>query len=253
MSQFPDSNTSKHNIGNADNRDTPTPTALTEEQVTDYLRQNPRFLADKPDLIAAMTLPHHGGNGTVSLVERQISVLRKRNVALQERLNALLDNARSNDDLFEKTRYLILSLLSTRHFDDCIDVLFDSFQNDFRIQYFRLILLNPPGQAFPPPTNPQARIMERDAMIHSLHGIIGDYRTVCGQLTPTEREFIFGTTAREIGSVAVAPLRLKKQLLGVLALANSDADYYRNRTSSLFPNFIANVLARLLATYLRDA
>ena len=95
-------------------------TTLTEDQVTDYLCQNPDFLSDKPALLADMNLPHQPGSGTISLVERQVSVLRDRNMDMRHRLNKILENARTNDMLFEKTKRLILAMLNTRQLDDCL-------------------------------------------------------------------------------------------------------------------------------------
>ena len=44
------------------------------------------------------------------LVERQLAVHRQRNVELRQRLSDLLENARRNDQLFGKSRRLVLAL-----------------------------------------------------------------------------------------------------------------------------------------------
>ena len=228
----------------------PVLTALTDEQVSDYLRQNPDFWVDKPSLLADINLPHHTHGESVSLIERQVSVLRDRNIDMRHRLNKLLDNARNNDHLFELSQRLILNMLETSQYDDCLDALFYSFQNDFGIEFSQLILMNPPGESFPEPANQQARIVERQLAVDSLSSLINHQRAVCGQLDPSERAFIFPQHAAEIGSTAVVPLRLNNCFLGLLAIGNRNEKYYRFSTNTLFLNFIADVMSRLLAEYL---
>ncbi|GIR71397.1 MAG: hypothetical protein CM15mP74_26480 [Halieaceae bacterium] len=61
---------------------------LDPNDVEAFLRANPNFLQDRPGLLAVLNLPH-GGEGAVSLVERQVSVLRERNIASRQKINAL--------------------------------------------------------------------------------------------------------------------------------------------------------------------
>ena len=84
---------------------------LDPKDVEAFLRSNPNFLQDRPGLLAVLNLPH-GGEGAVSLVERQVSVLRERNIASRQKINALSDIGRENDRLLEATRRTVLALLS---------------------------------------------------------------------------------------------------------------------------------------------
>ena len=84
---------------------------LDPKDVEAFLRANPNFLQDRPGLLAVLNLPH-GGEGAVSLVERQVSVLRERNIASRQKINALSDIGRENDRLLEATRRTVLALLS---------------------------------------------------------------------------------------------------------------------------------------------
>nr|GFB69300.1 probable diaminopimelate decarboxylase, chloroplastic [Tanacetum cinerariifolium] len=80
--------------------------ALEAEAVAAWLQQHPDFFAEHDDLLTAMRIPHQRGD-TVSLVERQLKILRERNIEMRHRLSQLMDVARDNDRLFEKTRRLI--------------------------------------------------------------------------------------------------------------------------------------------------
>lgn len=78
--------------------------------VVAFLRENENFFLDNPDILSTMTLPV-AENGTISLAQRQTSLLRENNSTLSGRLQTLLANAQSNDVLFEKSRRLSLSLM----------------------------------------------------------------------------------------------------------------------------------------------
>jgi uncharacterized protein YigA (DUF484 family) len=90
-----------------------TSVTLNDELVRDYLMDNDSFLQRNPDILDFLHIPHASGSA-VSLVEKQASVLREKNVEMRHRLKALSQNARENDLLFEKTRTLVLSLLEAQ-------------------------------------------------------------------------------------------------------------------------------------------
>jgi len=69
-----------------------------EQSVADYLRRHPCFFEDKPTLLVDLRVPHATGSA-VSLVERQVAVLREGNAGLQKQLKELVQVARENGQL----------------------------------------------------------------------------------------------------------------------------------------------------------
>ena len=55
---------------------------LTEDSIADYLQANPEFFERHSALLNNLRLPHDAGGPAVSLVERQVLVLRQKNVKL---------------------------------------------------------------------------------------------------------------------------------------------------------------------------
>ena len=83
--------------------------AQTKKMFSNFLRENPTFLYDNPDILENLYLPHSTGSA-VSLVERQVGLLRERNSELRSRLNILNSKAAENELLLERTQTLILKL-----------------------------------------------------------------------------------------------------------------------------------------------
>jgi uncharacterized protein len=217
---------------------------LDPEQVVAYLRDNPDFFDQQADLLAEIRLPHDSGTA-VSLVERQVSVLRERNMDMRHRLSKLLDNARDNDKLFDKTKRLVLSLLEGQDMGDIIDSLYYSFDKDFSIHFTSLLLFGNPEKI----PSSQAKIISIAEARDSIGPLLKNSRAVCGSLAAKEMVFIFGQNSQEIGSVATVPL-IHGSVFGLLSIGNRDPQYYRSSMGTLFLSYIAEVLNRLLPKYL---
>ncbi len=83
---------------------------MDDAAVAKFLLARKGFFADHPELLAEIDLRQPSG-GAVSLMERQVDMLRERNADLRTQLNELLDNAAANDGIFARTRALTLGLM----------------------------------------------------------------------------------------------------------------------------------------------
>ena len=218
---------------------------VTEQQVTEYLKKHPAFFEQHLELLTEMDLPHQSGSA-ISLVERQVAVLRERNMDMRHRLSSLLDNARENDRLFDKTKRLVLSLLECNDLGDLVDALYYSFDKEFNIHYTRLILFG--NNATP---SSAARVVSiNDARDH-IGKRLKSTKSVSGGIDIKECEYLFDDDSHNIGSAALAVLQYGSPL-GVLVIGNQDPAYYRSSMGTLFLGYIAEVLNRLLPRYLNE-
>lgn len=219
-------------------------TPVTEAQVADYLRKHPDFFVKQPGLLADLRLPHESGEA-VSLIERQVAVLRERNMDMRHRLSKLLDNARDNDKLFDKTKRLVLALLEGQDLATTINSLFYSFDNDFQIHYTTLLIYGDKDTL----KADRARVVTLAEARPFIGNLLKANRAMCGTFSEEETTYLFGESAKEIGSVAVVPL-IHGNSFGLLAIGNRDPQYYRSSMGTLFLSYIAEVLNRSLPRHL---
>ncbi|HEY3700042.1 MAG TPA: DUF484 family protein [Spongiibacteraceae bacterium] len=219
---------------------------LNPEQVAGYLRLHPDFFLKRPDLLTDIEVAHPAG-GAVSLLERQVSILRERNMDMRHRLNNLLENARTNDRLFEQTKQLVLHLVEAQTLDQIVDTFVNSLQHDFQIDFAGIVLIGNPNLH----RGVRARVVSLAEARAQIDGLLKSSKAVCGVLRPEEVQFLFPDHTRQIGSAAVVPLSYGNPL-GVLAIASTDANYFRSSMGTLFLGYIAEVLNRLLPKHLKQ-
>lgn len=93
---------------------------ISEEEILSYLEKHPDLLMKHPDLLEKLQIPHNTGQGMVSLIERQVEVLRDKNRQQEERLLALVNNAQQNEEITEKLHHYSLQLSSASSINELL-------------------------------------------------------------------------------------------------------------------------------------
>lgn len=215
--------------------------SLDPDRVADYLRQHPDFFIDYENLLPELALPHHTGEHAISLVERQVSVLRARNRDVRGRLNRLLETARDNDRLFQKTQKLVLTILDQTDADGIVDAVESSLRDDYQVDACALLLFEQPGL-----TGQLSRTVTLDSARASIGALLNTRQPTCGHLRPQEIGFLFADASQPVRSAAVVPIARGNDLLGLLAVGSFEADHYRSGMGTLFLTYLADVLNRAL-------
>lgn len=221
-----------------DQQDSPKP--LDSETVAAYLRLHPEFFIDHDELIPELRIPHQRGD-TVSLVERQVKLLRERNIEMRQRLSHLMDVARDNDRLFDKTRRLVLDLMDASSLEEVVSCVEDSLRREFQVPFVGLIL-------FSETPLPVGRSVSSAEAHQAIGGLLAGGKTICGVLREHELNFLFGEAAADVGSAAVVGLS-HQGLHGVLAIGSADSQHYKSSLGTLFLGYIAEVLSRVLPRF----
>jgi uncharacterized protein len=211
---------------------------LNDEIVREYLMNHDDFLQRHPDMLDYLHVSHASGSA-ISLVEKQVSVLRERNMDMRARLKALTANARDNDVLYERTRALVVKLLAADSVEALYKTFIDAMTTDFRVEYASMILYGDPGQ------HVSLRTETQDTVKAEIGSLFRGHKAVCGTLRQEELQFLFAQGSA-MGSAAIMPLSGSEQL-GLIAVGSSDANYYNSKVGTLFLSHIADVLVQLLS------
>ena len=221
---------------------------LSEDAVHDYLQKNPDFFERHGTLLGALRLPHVRG-GTVSLIERQVSVLRQKDLKLERKLKELLDVARTNDVLATKMHQLTLRLLAAGTLTGTLEALEKALRTSFSADQSVLVLFGNPalfedihaGRFFHPIQRDHKSLKPFETFLAS-----GNPR--CGQVRDAQRDFLFGQATDEVGSAALVPLG-KKCDLGFLAIGSVDANRFHPAMSIDFLRRLGELVAEALRRF----
>ena len=220
---------------------------VDEEAVASYLSATPEFFDRHAQLLAKIRLPDtRGGATTVSLLERQVEVLRERNRQLERKLKEYVDVARDNDTLGSKVLGMARRLIAAPDRPATISAIETSLREDFDAGQSVLVLT---GDDAPVATVESRflRLVRADAQeLRSFETLFRSGRPRCGQLRDSQRDFLFGAGSIEIGSVALVPLGAKGSL-GLLACGSHDAERFNPTMSTDFLARIGELIAAALA------
>jgi len=77
--------------------------SIDPKKVEEFLLLNPEFLSDNSHILNSLEIVHETG-GAVSLIQKQVEILRKNYESTSGNLLQLLEIASTNEDIFEKTK-----------------------------------------------------------------------------------------------------------------------------------------------------
>jgi uncharacterized protein len=205
-----------------------------EEKIERYLSTNPDFFERHQPLLARMRLPHMRTGSTVSLVERQVEVLRDQKTDADRRLADFVAVARANDHLAERIHRFTRRLLRANTAATALAALEASLREDFDAFHSVLLLTSTVEALQSAELGPFLRKLPADdANMRTFEALLATGKPRCGQVRDTQRDFLFGPEAASIGSVALVPLG-EAGSIGLLALGSAERERFHPGMSTEF-------------------
>lgn len=195
---------------------------FTEAEIASYLHETPDFFERHPALLLHMSMPHAAGSAAVSLVERQVSMLRQRNAELKRQLRELVSIAEDNDALVTNIIRLGVSLIRAPDTDTRLARLKSSLRKDLSAEHAALVLFEPGAEPAASPSGFALRIDRDHAALEPFNAFLRTARPRCGPLTTDQRKLVFRVS---VESAALVPLGAGARL-GFLVIGSKDPDYF---------------------------
>jgi len=218
---------------------------LSDQAVREYLEANPDFFERHSALLSSLSVPHGSGDA-ISLVERQVSMLRQKELKLERQLKDLIEVARANDTLVAKIHELTLQLLHAKKLDETIVAVEEAMRSGFGADQSILVLFGDAKIFSDIDAGRFFRVVERSSdKLKPFDTFLNGSGPRCGQVRDSQREFLFHADSDEIGSVALVPLGDKAEL-GFLAIGSADADRFHPGMSIDFLARVGDLVAGAL-------
>jgi len=221
--------------------------SCTAQDVENYLKAHPEFFQENPELLIDLKVPHPSGNA-VSLIERQVALLRQENKLLNIKIKDLIDVARINERLIDKLHTLSIALIETQSLDEFIDVLKFRIEKDFSasavsVRIFRNSLQNPVDR--------DEIILREENGLNNFEKFLSHEKPVCGRFNQQQLGFLFGENTENVKSMALFPL-VNGEASGMVAVASDDPEHFKAGMSTVFLVSLRDIVSAVLKRYLKS-
>ncbi len=218
----------------------------TDLELISLLKENADILQRHPELLAVLEVPHPSGQA-VSLIERQVSVLRQQSQAQDRRLRELMSVARDNERLAESRHGLALGLLAAHDLDDVVCTVLDVLSNVLAADYAVIKLFSDDVDRIEQSSG--LFVNRRDEALTAFKTMLEQKNTVCGKAITEQKTFLFAENAENIKSVAVIPL-VAGANLGLIGLGANDVERFKPSMGTDFLSQIGELVSASFAIHL---
>lgn len=218
---------------------------MSEASVIEFLKANPKFFHNHLDLLETLDVPHAvTANNTVSLIERQVFLLRKSAEDYKSQFERLVDVARENESIMHKSRRLVLAGMVCTSLDEFAIMLDDAMRDDFNIKLHSVVLFSDKSLD----TNIRVTPIHEAGPV--LKEVLLNTGCYCGALSVDEANYLFQSQADQVMSSAVLPLVSHFQgadrYIGVVALGSDELDKFKREKGVMFLEYLSEILSAIL-------
>jgi len=208
---------------------------LDPKDVEIFLLENIDFFKDREALISELKFNHSSAGSASSLLERQIHRLRDEQKELMDLLSNYMETASLNEDLFNKSKDLTLSILGSTSKEDITTTVKKAFLEKFNVDVCEISFYE----------NHEIENLENKTGLSMHKGAIH-----CGPYAKEKISFIFKN--QEVQSMVLAVFVYGKRI-GILALGSFDRSKYLGDEDTTFIQYIRDIIEKRLVTIKPDA
>jgi uncharacterized protein YigA (DUF484 family) len=207
---------------------------MNPDDLARFLRANPAFFDQNPELLESLHVPHPYGGRAIPLAERQTVALREKVRALEARLGELLRFGEENDQISEKVHRLAVAMVGARDFPALVRSLYFHLREDFAVPHVALRVW---GKAVPVDFEEAKAVEEAQRRYAETLGA-----PQCGPAAGNLFLTCFEEAAEHVHSMALVPLG-DTAVFGMLILGSEDPKRFYAEMGNLYLRRIGELCA----------
>ncbi|WP_423822516.1 DUF484 family protein [Salinisphaera sp. SPP-AMP-43] len=214
---------------------------LDEADVAAYLAAHPDFLRRHPETFEALDVPHASGNA-ISLIERQVRVLRETNTRIQARFDELMSTAKSNEDRVIQLNRVARIMVGAVSADALVESLVECLRTHLDVDH---VYVGVQGE-LPADITHIHHLAQDSAEAQALTNVFRRGKPLCGELSAAQSQALFGTEPDQpLASAALVPLGMNG-VHGAIVLASGDPKRFSADMGTLFVELFGDLLTASL-------
>jgi uncharacterized protein YigA (DUF484 family) len=213
-----------------------------EDSVISYLRRHPDFFDRHPALLAEMAISGGQRGQSVSLIERQVAVLRERQHEWQKQFRHLVANVKDQERLQDQMHRVALGVAGMSSLDEMLDELPPLLRELFSLERVALRIGMKPRIDYARPELVRAtdKAYEQLAERVRQHSFTGEEGLPAGAL-----DFLFGAERERVASCALVPLG-RRAAQGVLALGAASRERFSTEQGTVYLDRMGEIIGAAL-------
>ena len=200
--------------------------------------------------MSELKIPHNAGGSTVSLIERQVEVLRQQNKKQQKQLSDLLAIARDNDKLSKQVFKLTLNIVDAPSLAGVFLVLNNRLYQDFNADAVSIRLLPVTAKDTSTSIDMNEYIVQPDVMQRLFEKNLKEGRPVCGRLKEVQRKYLFGNYSDRIQSLALLPLGDENKNFGLLAIGSQQEYRFHSGKGTVYLRQMSKIISKTVLKFI---
>ena len=221
----------------SDNEET---TSLNAEQVIAYLKENPDFFKTNPQLLADLNFTHETG-GAVSLIQRQVELLREHHKTTRQRLGELSLHAKNNEALLQRIRDLSVTTAGAVTPKAILESLTRTIIQDFGLDSVYLVVEH---NNWPMSADNVVGLTPEE--LGNLRNAVYNLPVFVGRPSEKVRELIWKNESKDTASIAMTRFKYK-DVDTYLIIGSKDQSHFTNDMGTDFVTYIGEYLQALLS------
>ena len=219
---------------------------MEPQHIALFLKQNPRFFENHPDILESIQLT---GSHPNSLVERQAVLLQQKKNELEKQLLQFLQNGETNDRISAQLHRLTLDLIYPIHLEDLLSAIPILIQEHFAAAQV-IVYVWGNSELSVPASFP--RSMTLDTPPNSWKNLFSLKTTnsldpICIHELPSDIKKWF---QHDMASFALLPLEHSVGAWGILGLGSYDVRRFQPSHGTVYLKRLAEIVSAVLAKYM---
>ncbi len=210
---------------------------LNLNTIREFILQNPQFIRDDEELLARIATENYSGN-VVSIDELARNRMLSETRQAKSRFAQIVETARRNYESQIRVQEAIIAVLDAKTPHELRDTLAGHVAFSLAADACVLVLSETP--AYSETMDKIGQLIER---------IVPVERSVSIGASDNPRPWLYGSNANDIKSEAIARIEFGDDRLGMLAIASSDINCFREDMGHELITFFARVVERVLARF----
>ena len=211
---------------------------LSENEVSEFLISNPDFFIKNPQVLNSIEITHESG-AAVSLIQKQVEILRSNYNSTTSNLLDLLNEAKINENIFDSAKKFILKLIEASSIEEIVLITEKTFIDEFGATKSKLLFFTEQSQNLP-----RGRVRSPSKATKILGKILKPNQIYLGLLKEKDLNFIFNDKVNLMSSLLV-PLKTHS-ISALLAIGTNKPDKYDIDYDTLFLDLITDVISKLI-------